>query len=52
MKYIVHDWNDEQARRFLSNCRKSVNPGGRLLVVEQVVNPGSLSDPAQPWIWR
>ena len=37
LKSIIHDWDDERARRILSNCRKAMGKGGRLLVVERVV---------------
>ena len=37
MKYIIHDWYDPECIRILSNCRKGMRPGGRLLVMDQVV---------------
>jgi len=37
MKSILHDWNDEECVRLLTNCRASLEPGGRLLVVEMLV---------------
>jgi SAM-dependent methyltransferase len=37
MKFILHDWDDEQSRRILRNIRQSIRPGGRLLLVETVV---------------
>jgi len=39
MKYIIHDWYDPECIKILGNCRKGIRPGGRLLVVDQVV-PG------------
>jgi O-methyltransferase domain/Dimerisation domain len=39
MKHIIHDWDDERSTRILSNCRKAIAPGGRLLVIDQVVEP-------------
>jgi hypothetical protein len=39
MKYIMHDWYDPECIKILSNCRKGIRPGGRLLVVDQVVPP-------------
>jgi hypothetical protein len=44
MKYIIHDWYDPECIKILSNCRKGIRPGGRLLVVDQVVPAGN--DPA------
>jgi hypothetical protein len=37
MKFIIHDWYDPECIKILSNCRKGSRPGGRLLVVDQVV---------------
>lgn len=37
MKYIIHDWYDPECVKILSHCRKGIRPGGRLLVVDQVV---------------
>jgi hypothetical protein len=39
MKYIIHDWPDDLCLKILKSCRAGVNPGGKLLVVDQVV-PG------------
>jgi len=41
MKQIMQDWNDEQCVRILTNCRKAVRPGGRVLAAELVLQPGS-----------
>ena len=40
MKMILHDWNDEECVKILSNIQKASPAGGRVLVVEHVV-PGS-----------
>ena len=37
MKFIIHDWYDPECIKILSHCRKGIRPGGRLLVVDQVV---------------
>jgi hypothetical protein len=37
LKVVIHDWDDERARRILSNCRKAMGSEGRLLVVERVI---------------
>jgi hypothetical protein len=39
MKHIIHDWDDELAKKILSNCREAVAPRGKLLVIDQVVGP-------------
>lgn len=40
MKQIIKDWNDAQCIQLLSNCRKAMNRGGRVLVAEVVLLPG------------
>ena len=37
MKHIIHDWDDARCIKLLENCRKGLNLGGRILIVEQVV---------------
>ena len=37
MKFIIHDWNDEESAAILSNLAKSAKPGARVLLVESVV---------------
>jgi SAM-dependent methyltransferase len=41
MKYIMHDWEDESARRILQHCRRAMAPGGRVLVVDTVIPAGN-----------
>lgn len=41
MKHIIHDWPDELCIKILKACRKGVTPGGRLLVVDDVIQPGN-----------
>jgi hypothetical protein len=42
LKYILHDWDDEQALRILRNVRLAVGTHSRLVVIEQIV-PESLT---------
>ena len=44
MKMILHDWDDSQAVKILANCRRAMNPGGRILAAEIVLDP-ERSDP-------
>lgn len=44
LKNVLHDWDDERAYQILANCRRAMQPGGRLLVVEAVVEPAGTSD--------
>ncbi|HEX5431894.1 MAG TPA: methyltransferase [Bryobacteraceae bacterium] len=41
MKHIIHDWDDPEAIKILSNCRKAIRPGGKLLVADKVVPGGN-----------
>jgi hypothetical protein len=37
MKFIIHDWNDEQSVAILNNLAKSAPKGSKVLLVETVV---------------
>jgi hypothetical protein len=41
MKYIIHDWPDDLCVKILSACRRGIHPGGKLLVVDNVVHAGN-----------
>ena len=41
MKSIIHGFNEERALVILGNIRRSIQPQGRLLLVEFVVPPGN-----------
>jgi hypothetical protein len=47
MKHIIHDWPDDKCLKILKACRQGVNPGGKLLVVDQVIQPGNNFDPGK-----
>lgn len=38
LKFILHDWNDDQAITILQKCREALTPGGRIAVIEMVVS--------------
>ena len=40
LKWILHDWDDNSARRILSNCRAALNEGGKMLVCEMLITAG------------
>ena len=40
MKHIIHDWDDERCVTILSNIRRAMEPGGKVLIVETVVPEG------------
>jgi len=37
MKFIIHDWGDEQARAILAKARAAATPDATLVLIEQVV---------------
>jgi hypothetical protein len=39
LKYVLHDWADEEAVAVLRACRRACGPGAALLVIERVVPP-------------
>jgi O-methyltransferase domain len=43
LKYVLHDWNDEEAVRILKRCRHAMRPGGRVIVIERFL--GDLGEP-------
>jgi O-methyltransferase domain/Dimerisation domain len=47
MKHIIHDWPDDLCVKILTACRKGVNPGGKLLVVDNVIQPGNDFSPGK-----
>ena len=44
MKHIIHDWDDERALAILTNIRKAMKPGGRVILLETIVQPGNRPD--------
>jgi hypothetical protein len=43
LKWILHDWSDEDCLTILRNCRRAALPGARLVVVEQLLEPEASS---------
>jgi SAM-dependent methyltransferase len=37
LKYIIHDWDDEQSVRILSNCARALRKNGRVILVERML---------------
>ncbi len=40
MKWIIHDWNDQQSVAIMKNCHRALPENGKLILVEAVVPPG------------
>lgn len=43
LKSVLHDWDDSRAREILEKCHQAMEDNSRLLVIEVVLQPGSLS---------
>ena len=42
---VIHDWDDDKARKILVSCRKALTAGGRILVIERTM-PDSAKETA------
>jgi len=40
LKRIVHDWDDDRSVAILTQCRRAMAPGGKVLIVEDLLPPG------------
>ena len=40
MRWIIHDWNDDECLTILRCCREAIEPGGRLLLFEMILPEG------------
>jgi SAM-dependent methyltransferase len=38
LKFVLHDWDDDSCVRILRNCREALKPGGRVLVMELLID--------------
>ena len=47
MKHILHDWNDERSLQILKCCHAALPVGGKLLVIESVIQPGNDPQPGK-----
>lgn len=37
LSQILHDWDDDQCRQILSNCRRAIAADGKLLIIERLL---------------
>ena len=47
LSHIIHDWSEEQCLTILGNCRRVMNSGGRLLIIEMVLPTGDTPHPGK-----
>jgi O-methyltransferase len=43
---VLRQWDDEQARTILGNCRNAMKDGSRLVIVERLMPERAMDDPA------
>jgi hypothetical protein len=46
-KWIMHNWDDDNAVSMLRNCRKAMAPYGKVLIAEAIIKPGNDEDPTK-----
>jgi O-methyltransferase domain/Dimerisation domain len=39
MRYVIHDWEDDEAIRIMKTCRRAMREAAKLLLVERIVAP-------------
>jgi SAM-dependent methyltransferase len=44
MKHIIHDWDDDRAITILKNIKRAMNPGGRVILLEALLQPANQPD--------
>jgi SAM-dependent methyltransferase len=47
LSHVIHDWDDVRCLEILRNCRRAMDPDGRLLLVEMVIPPGDDPHPGK-----
>ena len=47
LSHVIHDWNEEQCLTILGHCRRAMNSGARLLLVEMVLPAGDAPHPGK-----
>jgi SAM-dependent methyltransferase len=47
LSHVIHDRDDDRAVAILRNCRRAMDPNGRLLLVEMVIPPGDEPHPSK-----
>ena len=44
LKWIIHDWEDDDAVKILSNCARAMDPAGRVVLAEIVIGAANSGD--------
>jgi DNA-binding transcriptional ArsR family regulator len=51
MKFILHDWDDQQSIEILRNCRTAMPGDGRVLIIERVIPEQATSARAHDFLY-
>lgn len=43
LSWVLHDWGDDEVTQILSNCAQAAGPPGRILIVEQLFEPSTVT---------
>lgn len=38
LKAVIHDWSDDNSVKILSNCKKALSSGGKIIMIERVLS--------------
>jgi len=49
MKYVIHNWSDEEVYQIFQKCREALPEHGKLIIFEQIMLPGNEPD-SNKWI--
>jgi SAM-dependent methyltransferase len=47
LKRVIHDWDDAAALRILTHARDALEPGGSVIVLDALLQPGDAPDPVK-----
>jgi len=47
LSHVIHDWSEAQCLTILGHCRRALNPGGKLLLIEMVLPSGNTPHPGK-----
>ena len=47
LSHIIHDWTEQQCLTILGHCRRAMNSGSRLLIIEMVLPVGDTPHPGK-----
>ncbi|MED6175688.1 hypothetical protein PIB30_080733 [Stylosanthes scabra] len=44
LKWVLHNWNDEDCIKILKNCKKSISEKGKVIIIDTVINNEQLEE--------